>query len=73
MRIGIFGGTFSPVHNGHIAAAHAFMEKMWLDVLYVMPTALPPHKQLHGDAAAALVQGKGALQGGDVVVPPVAA
>ena len=52
MRIGIFGGTFSPVHNGHIAAAHAFMEKMWLDVLYVMPTALPPHKQLHGDAAA---------------------
>ncbi len=29
------------------------MEKMWLDVLYVMPTALPPHKQLHGDAAAA--------------------
>ena len=53
MRIGIFGGTFSPVHNGHIAAAHAFMEKMWLDVLYVMPTALPPHKQLHGDAAAA--------------------
>ena len=53
MRIGIFGGTFSPVHNGHIAAAYAFMEKMWLDVLYVMPTALPPHKQLHGDAAAA--------------------
>ena len=53
MRIGIFAGTFSPVHNGHIAAAHAFMEKMWLDVLYVMPTALPPHKQLHGDAAAA--------------------
>ena len=29
------------------------MEKMWLDVLYVMPTALPPYKQLHGDAAAA--------------------
>ena len=50
MRIGIFGGTFSPVHNGHVAAARAFMEKMWLDILYVMPTALPPHKQLHGDA-----------------------
>ncbi len=53
MRIGIFGGTFSPVHNGHMAAARAFMEKMWLDVLYVIPTALPPHKQLHGDADAA--------------------
>lgn len=53
MRIGIFGGTFSPVHNGHLAAARAFMEKMWLDVLYIIPTALPPHKQLHGDATAA--------------------
>lgn len=53
MRIGIFGGTFSPVHNGHVAAAHAFMEKMWLDVLYVIPTAIPPHKQLQGDASAA--------------------
>lgn len=50
MRIGIFGGTFSPVHNGHIAAARAFMEKMWLDILYVMPAALPPHKPLRGDA-----------------------
>lgn len=53
MRIGIFGGTFSPVHNGHIAAARAFMEKMWLDVLYIIPTAIPPHKQPHGDATAA--------------------
>lgn len=53
MRIGIFGGTFSPVHNGHLAAARGFMEKMWLDVLYIIPTAIPPHKQLHGDATAA--------------------
>ena len=44
-RIGIFGGTFSPPHNGHIAAARAFMEQMWLDILYVIPTALPPHKE----------------------------
>ena len=43
-RIGIYGGTFSPPHNGHIAAARAFMEQMWLDFLYVIPTALPPHK-----------------------------
>lgn len=53
MRIGIFGGTFSPVHNGHLSAAQAFMQRMWLDVLYIIPTALPPHKQLHGDATAA--------------------
>ncbi len=45
-RIGIYGGTFSPPHNGHIAAARAFMEQMWLDLLYVIPTALPPHKEM---------------------------
>ena len=44
-RIGIFGGTFSPPHNGHVAAARAFMEQMWLDILYVIPTGLPPHKE----------------------------
>ena len=45
-RIGIYGGTFSPPHNGHIAAARAFMEQMWLDYLYVIPTATPPHKEM---------------------------
>lgn len=45
-RIGIYGGTFSPPHNGHIQAAKAFMEQMWLDFLYVIPTALPPHKEM---------------------------
>ena len=43
MRIGIFGGTFSPPHAGHVAAAKAFMEQMWLDVLYIMPTGMMPH------------------------------
>ncbi|MBE6620717.1 MAG: nicotinate (nicotinamide) nucleotide adenylyltransferase [Ruminococcaceae bacterium] len=50
MRIGIYGGSFSPVHNGHVAAARAFMEQMWLDVLYIMPAGIPPHKQMEGDA-----------------------
>ncbi|MBQ9773162.1 MAG: nicotinate (nicotinamide) nucleotide adenylyltransferase [Clostridia bacterium] len=45
-RIGIYGGTFSPPHNGHIAAARAFMEQMWLDFLYVIPTFCPPHKEM---------------------------
>lgn len=45
-RIGIYGGTFSPPHNGHIQAAKAFMEQMWLDFLYVIPTAMPPHKEM---------------------------
>ncbi len=53
MRVGIYGGTFSPVHNGHVAAARAFMEQMWLDILYVIPTGTPPHKILKGDATPA--------------------
>ena len=52
MRVGIYGGTFSPVHNGHVAAAKAFMEQMWLDILYVIPTGVTPHKDMKGDATA---------------------
>ena len=52
MRVGIYGGTFSPVHNGHVAAARAFMEQMWLDILYIIPTGVSPHKDMKGDATA---------------------
>ena len=52
-RIGIYGGTFSPPHNGHLAAAKAFMEQMWLDLRYVIPTALPPHKEMECPVSAA--------------------
>lgn len=46
MRTGIFGGTFSPIHNGHIKAAKSFLREMNLDVLYVIPDRIPPHKQI---------------------------
>lgn len=49
MRIGIYGGTFAPVHKGHVAAAEAFLKQMELDLLYVIPAGIPPHKQI--DAA----------------------
>ena len=45
-RVGIYGGTFAPVHNGHVRAAKAFMEQMKLDYLFIIPTYLPPHKQI---------------------------
>lgn len=45
-RIGIYGGTFAPPHNGHVAAARAFLSQMRLDYLYVIPAYLPPHKKL---------------------------
>ncbi len=44
MKIGIFGGTFDPPHLGHIGACRAFLEAIPLDVLYVMPAFIPPHK-----------------------------
>ena len=53
MRIGIYGGTFSPVHNGHVTAAKAFMEQMWLDILYVIPTGVSPHKHMDVEATRA--------------------
>lgn len=45
-RVGIYGGTFAPIHNGHVAAAKAFMEQMKLDYLFIIPAYLPPHKQI---------------------------
>lgn len=44
MRIGILGGTFDPIHQGHLAAAHAAMECANLDRVLVIPTAVPPHR-----------------------------
>ena len=46
IRVGIYGGTFAPVHNGHVRAAKAFMEQMKLDYLFIIPAYLPPHKQI---------------------------
>ena len=46
LRVGIYGGTFAPIHNGHVESAKAFMKQMKLDYLYVIPTYLPPHKEI---------------------------
>ena len=45
-RVGIYGGTFAPIHNGHISAAKAFLEQMKLDKLLIIPTLIPPHKSI---------------------------
>ena len=50
MRIGIFGGTFDPPHNGHYKYAGEAMEKLRLDRLVVIPTFIPPHKFHEGTA-----------------------
>lgn len=46
MRIGIFGGTFNPPHNGHVTLARAAAEQLALDRLLIMPACVPPHKPL---------------------------
>ena len=46
LRIGIYGGTFGPPHLGHVRAAEEFFKQMELDLLYIIPTAVPPHKQV---------------------------
>ena len=43
-KLAMFGGTFSPIHNGHIAALKAYGEEIHPDVVYIVPTATPPHK-----------------------------
>lgn len=46
-RIGIYGGTFNPIHNGHISLVRQVREKMRLDQVFIIPTHLPPHKKIH--------------------------
>lgn len=45
MRIGVFGGTFDPVHLGHLLLAEACREQGRLDRVLFIPAGLPPHKQ----------------------------
>lgn len=45
MNIGLFGGTFDPVHRGHIAIAKAALEQYKLHRVYFVPANNPPHKQ----------------------------
>lgn len=44
MRVGIFGGTFNPIHYGHLRSAEEVCETFSLDRVYFVPSARPPHK-----------------------------
>jgi nicotinate-nucleotide adenylyltransferase len=44
LRLGIFGGTFDPIHSAHIAIAEAARDAFALDRILVIPAANPPHK-----------------------------
>jgi len=57
--IGIFGGTFDPVHRGHIAIAQDFRQQLQLDELRLVPARVPPHRaptQASGEDRLAMLQ-----------------
>lgn len=51
MRIGLLGGTFNPLHCGHLHIAEEVMADCRLDQVWFIPTCRPPHKRLAADVA----------------------
>ena len=53
MRIGIYGGTYSPPHIGHMRAAEFAIDALKLDRLLLIPTGVSPHKEMAAGASSA--------------------
>lgn len=45
LKLGLFGGSFNPIHNGHLAIARLVCDKLRLDQVLFIPTGDPPHKR----------------------------
>lgn len=52
-KIGLYGGSFDPIHNGHLIVARAVAERLGLDRVIFLPSAKPPHKETETLAAPA--------------------
>ena len=52
LRVGILGGTFNPIHLGHLLIAQDALEQAGLEQVLFIPTAQPPHKPLAGNVSA---------------------
>jgi len=52
MRIGIFGGTFNPIHIAHLCVAETVREELGLSRVIFVPAAVPPHKEVEYGVAA---------------------
>lgn len=62
-KLGIFGGTFNPVHNGHMAVAEAAVSEFGLDRLMFLPNYQPPHKKCEAKPELRLQMVKAAAAG----------
>ncbi|HEX5226488.1 MAG TPA: nicotinate-nucleotide adenylyltransferase [Bryobacteraceae bacterium] len=51
MRLGLFGGTFDPIHNAHLTVAREAADRFSLDQVWFIPAAHPPHKSAHTGAS----------------------
>jgi nicotinate-nucleotide adenylyltransferase len=51
-RLALFGGTFNPIHLGHVRAAEIVLDRFRLDRILFVPSAVPPHKETREVAAA---------------------
>ncbi len=52
LALGILGGSFDPIHNGHIAIAQRAIVHLKLDAFYFIPAGIPPHKRRRVHASA---------------------
>ena len=52
MRLGLFGGTFDPIHLGHLLLAEQCREQCALDEVWFLPSGIPPHKRQGGISPA---------------------
>ena len=52
-RVGVFGGSFNPIHHGHLVLAEEILERLGLDRMLFVPAAIPPHKASRELAPAA--------------------
>jgi len=69
MKLAIFGGTFDPIHMGHLLVAEAAREQFQLDRILFLPTGLPPHKKTPvASSSQRLIMVRKALRGNPAFV-----